>query len=120
MQNDSNNEADPPRQNAGSIYLSALYEPNVASWDQKQAGLAMLRPPNDTHRKRLVAVSAPIGGQSRDLGCANVTLMSFYGTPVVPVFMERDLSLHRGNQTMIRPQVGGQYSVDVNTQIGEW
>ena len=109
MQNDSNNEADPPRQNAGSIYLSALYEPNVASWGQKQAGLAMLRPPNDTNRKRLLAVSAPIGGQSRGRGCANVTLMSFYGTPVVQVFMERNLSLHRGNQAMIRPQAGDHF-----------
>lgn len=43
-------------------YLSAGSEPIVTFIAQKQAGSAMLRPPNDTNRRRVVAISAPIGG----------------------------------------------------------
>lgn len=55
-------EADPLRRNAGSIFLSALYEPNVAPRTQNRTGLVMLRPTNAIRRKRFVAISVPIGG----------------------------------------------------------
>ena len=90
-------------------YVSVVSEPIGATRDRNSMGLVPLRPPNDTNRKRLVAISAPIGGQSRGLGCANATLMSFYGTPVAQVFMERIMSLFRGNQAMIRPQAGDHF-----------
>ena len=69
MRKGSKYEADPLRQNAGSIYLSAVSEPNVATIAQKRAGLVLIRPTNAIRRKRLDGLSAPIGGQRRGLGC---------------------------------------------------
>ena len=80
----------------------------------------MLRPPNDTNRKRLVAISAPIGGHCQLGGCGLTTTMSFYGTLVAQVFMEMMMSLFKGNRAVIRPQVGDQFSLDVNAHIDEW
>ena len=69
MQKDSNNEADSPRQNAGSIYLSALYEPLVFPFAQKRTGLVLLRPINAIRRKRIASVSPPIRRKWPGLGC---------------------------------------------------
>ena len=69
MRKGSKYEADPLRQNAGSIYLLAVSEPNVASIAQNRTGLAMIKPTNAIRRKRLDGLSAPIGGQRRGLGC---------------------------------------------------
>lgn len=69
MRKGSKYEADPLRQNAGSIYLSAVSEPNVATIAQKRAGLVLIRPTNAIRRERFVAISAPIGGQRRELVC---------------------------------------------------
>ena len=101
-------------------YLSAGSEPIVTPIAQKRTGLVRLSISNDTNRRRLVAISAPIGGQSRGLGCDVGTSMSFYGTPVAQVFIDRVMSLFRGNQAMIRPQAGNQFSLDVNAHIDEW
>ena len=46
--------------------------------------------------------------------------MSFYGTLVAQVFMEMMMSLFKGNRAVIRPQVGDQFSLDVNAHIDEW
>jgi hypothetical protein len=80
----------------------------------------MLRPPNGTNRKRLVAISAPIGEQCQLGGCGLTTKTSFYGPPIAQVFMARIMSLFRGNQAVIRPQAGDQLSLDVNAHIDEW
>ena len=70
----------------------------------------MLRPSNDTKRKRLVAISPPIRRQRQGLGCGLTTMMSFYGTLVAQVFMEMMMSLFRGNRAVIRPQAIAHYS----------
>lgn len=80
----------------------------------------MLRPSNDTKRKRLVAISPPISRQRQGLGCGLTTMMSFYGPAIAQVFMARIMSLFRGNQAMIRPRAGNQFSLDVNAHIDEW
>lgn len=43
-------------------YLSAGSEPIVTPIAQKRTGLVRLSISNDTNRRRLVAISAPIGG----------------------------------------------------------
>ena len=62
MRKGSRFEADPLRQNAGFIYLSAVSEPNVTAIAQNRTGLAMIKPTNAIRRKRVVAVLPPIGG----------------------------------------------------------
>ncbi len=96
-------------------YILVGSEPIVASRTQKRAGLVRLSISNDTNRRRLVAISAPIGRQSRGLGCGVGTSMSLYGPPVAQVFMERIMSLCRGTQAKTRPQAVAHYSWIIRT-----
>ena len=100
-------------------YLWPSGEPIVASIAQKRAGLVTLRPTNAIRRERVNAVLPPIGRQSRGPGCGVATSMSFDGPPVAQVFMERIMSLIRGNHAMICFQTGDPFSVDVNAHIDE-
>ena len=101
-------------------FLSAVSEPIVGSIAKNRAGLVMYRPSNAVRREWFVAIFAPIGGQRRELVCDVATSMSFYGPPVAQVFMERIMSLIRGNQAMICFQASDPFSVDVNAHIDEW
>ena len=101
------------------LYLWPPGEPIAPPIAQKRTCLVRLRISIDTNRKRLVAISEPIGGQCQLDGCGLTTLMSFYGPPVAQVFMARIMSLFRGNQDVIRPQAGDQLSLDVNAHMNE-
>ena len=51
------------------LYLWPPGEPIVPPIAQKRAGLVMFRTTNAIRRERFVAISAPIGGQRRELVC---------------------------------------------------